>query len=102
MDTECFQAMTRHLIDADSIIANKQSRSAPAWVYANGGTSMRLVQTGRTPVSSSHAGSSCGVHSPHASSHADFDAAFQQAPWMGHGGVRNMEAGHTGHCPVIA
>lgn len=77
-----------------SIVRQKSTSAAPAWVHASS-TSMRLVQTGRAPAGTSHTGSTTGAHSPRASSQAG-SHAFQQAPWMGHGGVRNLELGHTG------
>ena len=84
-----------HALTAGS--ASREGRlspQAPAWVQA--GTSMRLVQKAagkgisgvNTPTS--WAGSQGG--------HKEGSAGFEQAPWMGHGGVRHMDAGHLGQC----
>lgn len=84
-------------LPAGAVSGREQGRlEAPAWVRASGGTSMRLVQTGRDAATCSPLGSSLPAHSPRARSEAASDAAFQHAPWMGHGGVHHMDAGHTG------
>jgi len=80
---------------AGSTAAGKgQGLQQPAWVKARAATSMRVLQKaadkGRSasPPPSSWLGSQGG--------HSVGSAAFEEAPWMGHGGVRHMDAGHLG------
>ena len=80
---------------AGSTAAGKeQGLQQPAWVKARAATSMRVLQRAADkglsagPPPSSWLGSQGG--------RSVGSAAFEEAPWMGHGGVRHMDAGHLG------
>ncbi len=61
---------------------------------ARAATSMRVLQRAADKgLSASHPPSSWFGSQ---GGHSVGSAAFEEAPWMGHGGVRHMDAGHLG------
>ena len=72
----------------------RRREEQPGWVQAGAATSMRLLQK------AAERGKSAGGPSSHwgdsQGSHTVGSAGFEEAPWMGHGGVHRMDAGHLG------
>ncbi|KAL0023053.1 hypothetical protein WJX79_005531 [Trebouxia sp. C0005] len=69
-----------------------QGLEQPAWVKARAATSMRVLQRAADKGLSASPPPSSWLGSQR--SHSVGSAAFEEAPWMGHGGVRHMDAGH--------
>ncbi|DBA97227.1 TPA: hypothetical protein ACH3X1_014977 [Trebouxia sp. C0004] len=82
----------RSSTQGSNAIGKGKGLQQPAWVKARATTSMRVLQRAAdkglsaSPPPSSWLGSQGG--------HSVGSAAFEEAPWMGHGGVRHMDAGH--------